>query len=340
MKKLIFFVSLQFLLFFILSFNTLVRGEESKESNVFQYNTFISLVDSLRETEQIFKYAQFNSLSNEQLEKVLQSLEKATTIAESSIFENAAFLKYRQGFALFLEGKMDETEKKIAFLKEVNAPGYVESFALVSKNLEEVKLIDIFGEKFPKNIIIPAIRRHVSCFYGVPNSIINWDRLPYFPLFSAQSQYAFPVSSFIKLGYYEKALCVFYEKRVCFYFRYGERAFEKFALDDVIVAEYAYKKGDASFAWNLLFEAGVVGDKEIYDKVKNIASQWCKREQNGSPLSTPVETEIIEKGQSAIDTEGTESSRSKCWNALINAYVKANANPRAWELLEEYRDEF
>lgn len=315
------------------------RGQEDV-SNA-QYDTFIAIVDSLREAESSLRGFDSSSLSDKKLEAALQSQEKAANLAKGTPLEDAGFLRYQQGRAQVLAGKMSDFESRIEFLKKVKAPHYMESFALATRKLNGINLADFFEERVPNNFIVPEIKRQAYCFFGESSVLIRWARPPYFP-----KNHSFPIYPFMALGYYDRGLRVFYEKRTCLLARYGSLDFYKIARDDLLVAEYAYRNNDRELAWDLLLEAGVLANKQsfedqlIREDVEEIARQWCEYEQNGTHLPSAFGYEKNEKVRQDIVSEGPEVYRHRRWNEIINAYIKLNANPRAWELIDEYRDEF
>lgn len=92
------------------------------------------------------------------------------------------------------------------------------------------------------------------------------------------------------------------------------------------VAECAYRAGECDLAWGFLMKAAVFGDDKLYEQTKETARLWSEVEAGKAELPKPEPL--------------SPEERKKKFKEIVMAYKEMNAHPRAWAIIDEYKDEF
>ncbi|MDR0327574.1 MAG: hypothetical protein LBI05_04685 [Planctomycetaceae bacterium] len=91
-------------------------------------------------------------------------------------------------------------------------------------------------------------------------------------------------------------------------------------------AESAYRAGDHDLAWGFLMKAAVFGTDELYATTLETAKLWLDVEAGLAELPQPEPL--------------TPEERKVKFLEIVRAYKNMNAHPRAWAIIDEYKDEF
>jgi hypothetical protein len=118
------------------------------------------------------------------------------------------------------------------------------------------------------------------------------------------------------VGCYNKAWKAHYEEE--YLFRQGGNWLD--------VADSAYRAGERDLAWGFLMKAAVFGDDELYKQTLETAKLWSDVEAGKTELPKPQPL-------------APEERKSK-FKQIVMAYKDMNAHPRAWTIIDEYKNEF
>jgi len=140
--------------------------------------------------------------------------------------------------------------------------------------------------------------------------------------------------TFHDLGYYDKAWRSYLELA---YFNKNPHLLNSKKYDDTPLssknahnwysaAENAYRAGEHNLAWGLLLKAAVFGDEKLHEQALNTAKQWVD----------------VETGNAELPKQKLLASdeRKKKLKEIVMVYKEMNAHPRAWAIIDEYKDEF
>lgn len=297
----------------------------AQEPETSQLELFIQTTEELRDfNTACLRGGNLTSYTDERWTQTEQTLASAAKKQAQLTICDDGILVYMQGVVAVFRKEFDSAYIR-DYLPKITSPMELESLELVKRQIpgEAFKHEDSAGFEYPAYFI--PFCGSGSWTYGTGEDASMSARPLYFP--SAYVDKPMKVScALMNLGYYDKAWRSFYEsisesswldpRGVL-----GEEAAEYWFL----AGECAYRAGEERLGWNLLMKAGVFGDDALLERVKETAARWANGEANDVVLS-----------QGAPDKE----DRYANWTTIINAYVKMNAHPRAWELIDEYRDEF
>lgn len=86
----------------------------------------------------------------------------------------------------------------------------------------------------------------------------------------------------------------------------------------------AYKAGEQELAWDYLMKAAVFGTDDLYKKAQETAKQWAAQGVPSKPTAKAVDPKV----------------RREALRRVVQLYVDMNVHPRAWALIDAYREDF
>ena len=301
----------------------------AQEPETSQLELFIQTTEELRDfNTACLRGGNLTSYTDERWTQTEQTLASAAKRQARLTICDDGVLVYMQGVVAVFRKEFDSAYIR-DYLTKITSPMELESLDLVKRQIpgEAFSQTERLSAKYPKDIVVPFCGRG-SCFYRTElNARVSWSRPEFFPSSPYPDGESTDVpSALMSLGRYDKAWRSFCESlyglsRDVRGGVLGERAADYWFL----ASECAYRAGEERLGWNLLMKAGVFGDDALLERVKETAA----RRANGEASDVVLVQDVADR-----------ETRHEHWNTVINGYVKMNAHPRAWELIDEYRDEF